>query len=127
MLVLGANAGALRDQIEGLGDRSTAAATSTRSSSATAAPRALRACAPVHTLQGMRAMVAWRLDVRMAPVSEGGDPPVVLFQAPSIYRPYEADPAYDGTQARAAASPARRRRGPRTVDRPRGRLELPAR
>ena len=44
-------------------------------------------------------MVAWTLDVRMAPVSEGVEPPVVLFQAPSIYRPFEADPAWDGSQA----------------------------
>ena len=44
-------------------------------------------------------MVAWTLGVRMAPVTESVAPPVVLLQAPSIYRPYEADPEWDGSQA----------------------------
>ncbi len=95
-LVLAANWGALRDQIEGLGDRVDRRRDLDTLVERNGGARSLRACAPVHTVQGMRAMVAWRLDVRMAPVSEGGDPPVVLFQAPSIYRPYENDPAYEG-------------------------------
>ena len=99
MLVLGANAGALRDQLEGLGDRIDRRRDLDALIARNGGAAALRACAPVHTLQGMRAMVAWTLDVRMAPVSEGVEPPVVLLQAPSVYRPFEADPAWDGTQA----------------------------
>jgi hypothetical protein len=95
-LVLAANGGALRDQIEGLGDRVDRRRDLSTLVERNGGASALRACAPIHTVQGMRAMVAWRLDVRMAPVNEGGDPPVVLFQAPSIYRPYENDPAYEG-------------------------------
>jgi len=99
LLVLGANWGALRDQLEGLGDRVDRRRDLDALVERNGGPAALRACAPIHTLQGMRAMVAWTLDVRMAPVSEGVEPPVVLFQAPSIYRPFESDPAWDGSQA----------------------------
>jgi hypothetical protein len=96
LLVLGANWGALRDQVEGLGDRVDRRKDLDTLVERNGGAAQLRACAPIHTVQGMRAMVAWRLDVRMAPVSEGADPPVALFQAPSIYRPYDADPAYEG-------------------------------
>jgi hypothetical protein len=96
VLVLVVNWGALRDQIEGLGDRVDRRKDLDTLVERNGGAERLRACAPIHTVQGMRAMVAWRLDVRMAPVSEGADPPVVLFQAPSIYRPYENDPAYEG-------------------------------
>jgi hypothetical protein len=95
-LVLALNAAELRDQVEGLGDRVARRRDLDALVQRNGGARALRSCAPVHTVQGMRAMVSWRLDVRMAGVTEAGRPPVVLFQAPSIYEPYEADPAYAG-------------------------------
>ena len=96
LLVLAINAGELREQVEGLGDRVERRRDLDALVERNGGARALRSCAPVHTVQGMRAMVAWRLDVPMAGVTEAGRPPVVLFQAPSIYQPYDADPAYAG-------------------------------
>jgi hypothetical protein len=49
-------------------------------------------CAPARTNQPMKAMLAWRLDVRMEHLADPPEPPATVYQAPPGYAGERAEP-----------------------------------
>jgi hypothetical protein len=90
--VLAFTAGDLSDQAGELGDRA-----DRRTDLAALIDEAgglgdINACAPARTVQPMKAMLAWKLDVSMEHLADPPRTPVVVFQAPPGYAGEPAEP-----------------------------------
>ncbi len=88
-------AGDLRDQVRELGDRADRRTQLDALVDRVGGAGAVNACAPARTVQPMKAMLAWRLDVPMDRLADPPRPPAAVFRAP---------PGYDGGPALPAAS-----------------------
>lgn len=83
--VLAFTAGDLSDQFEELGDRADRRTQLDALVDRVGGGAAVRACAPARTVQPMKAMLAWRLDVRMGHLADPPRPPAAVFRAPPGY------------------------------------------
>ena len=79
-----------REQLETLVERAGGAA-------------AIRACAPPRTVQSMKAMVGWRLDVDLEHLADPPRPPVAVLAAPPGYAGGRPEPRAPGLPVRARA------------------------
>ena len=83
--VLAFTAGDLRDQWRELGDRADRREQLGELVARAGGTPAIRACAPAFTVQPMKAMLAWRLDVPMAHLADRPRVPGAVFSAPPGY------------------------------------------
>ena len=83
--VLAITAGALVDQVGEVGKRARRGKDLDVLVARAGGALAVRACAPPRTVQPMRALLAWRLDVPLAHLTERPRPPVTVFRAPAGY------------------------------------------
>ena len=64
----------------------------------------VKACAPVRTNQPLKAMLAWRLDLRMERLADAPRPPAAVFRAPPGYHGEAPEPrVLDGFEEIASA------------------------
>ena len=89
--VLALTAGDLSDQLGELGDRADRR-TQLDALTERVGAGAITGCAPVHTVQPMKAMLAWRLDLRMEHLADPPRPPAAVFRAPPGYAGEPAEP-----------------------------------
>ena len=94
--VLAFTAGDLSDQLDELGERARGARSSTRSCDAVGGAGNVNACAPARTNQPMKAMLAWRLDLRLERLADAPRPPAAVFSAPPGYRGEPREPRVPG-------------------------------
>jgi hypothetical protein len=83
--VLGFTAGDLAGQLEELGDRADRRTQLDALVDGAGGAAAVSACAPARTVQPMKAMLAWRLDVPMERLADAPRPPATVFRAPPGY------------------------------------------
>ena len=84
--VLAFTAGDLSDQLEELGERAQRRTELDALVQAAGGAGPVKACAPVRTNQPLKAMLAWRLDLRMERLADAPRPPAAVFRAPPGYR-----------------------------------------
>jgi hypothetical protein len=104
--VLAFTAGDLRDQVGELGDRADRRTQLDALVAAAGGPVAIRRCGPARTVQPMKAMLAWRLDTRMARLADPPRAPATVFRTSPGYAGEPAGPpvpAGFATAARAGA------------------------
>jgi len=65
---------------------------------------AVTQCAPVRTLQPMKAMLAWRLDLSMEHLADPPRAPAAVFRAPPGYSGEPAEPAVSASFAPVATA-----------------------
>jgi hypothetical protein len=94
--MLAFTAGDLSDQVEELGDRADRRTQLDALVDRAGGAAAVRACAPARTVQPMKAMLAWRLDVRMEHLADPPRPPAAVFRAPPGYEGEPAAPPVPG-------------------------------
>jgi len=90
--VLGFTAGDLSDQVAELGDRAERRTQLDALLERVGGADAVNACAPGRTVQPMKAMLAWRLDMGMEHLADPPRPPAVVFRAPPGYAREPAQP-----------------------------------
>jgi hypothetical protein len=100
--VLAFTAGDLSDQLGELGDRADRRTQLDALVERAGGAQAIRACAPVRTVQPMKAMLAWRVDVSMEPVADPPRAPAAVFRAPPGYAGEPAEPAVPASFAAVA-------------------------
>jgi hypothetical protein len=90
--VLAFTAGDLSEQFEELGDRAERRTQLDALVERAGGAGAITACAPARTVQPMKALLAWRLDVRMERLADAPRPPAAVFRAPPGYAGEPAEP-----------------------------------
>ena len=90
--VLAFTAGELGDQVEELGDRADRRTQLDALVDRVGGASAVDDCAPARTVQPMKAMLAWRLDVRMERLADAPRTPAAVFRAPPGYAGEPAEP-----------------------------------
>jgi hypothetical protein len=94
--VLVFTAGDLSDQVEELGDRADRRTELDELVERVGGPQAVNDCAPARTVQPMKAMLAWDLDVRMENLADPPRAPAAVFRAPPGYAGGPAEPRVPG-------------------------------
>ena len=90
--VLAFTAGDLGDQVEELGDRADRRTQLDALVDRVGGAQAVDSCAPARTVQPMKAMLAWRLDVSMEHLADPPRVPAAVFRAPPGYEGEPAEP-----------------------------------
>ena len=90
--VLAFTAGALSDQLAELGDRADRRTQLDALVQRAGGADAVTRCAPVRTVQPMKAMVAWRLDLSMEHLADPPRAPAAVLRAPPGYAGEPAEP-----------------------------------
>jgi hypothetical protein len=91
--VLAFTAGDLSDQLGELGERAERRTDLDALVEQAGGAAALKACAPARTNQPMKAMLAWRIDVRIERLADLPQPPAAVFRSPPGYENEPAAPA----------------------------------
>jgi hypothetical protein len=102
--VLAFTAGTLLDQAREVGERAQRAEDLDALVARAGGAAAVRDCGPPRTVQPMRALLAWRLDVPMAHLTNRPRPPVAVFRAPAGYGEEPAGPSAPPGAAIVAAA-----------------------
>jgi hypothetical protein len=90
--VLAFTARELSDQVGELGDRADRRTDLSALIDEAGGAEAVNDCAPARTVQPMKAMLAWKLDVSMEHLADPPRPPVAVFQAPPGYAGERPEP-----------------------------------
>jgi hypothetical protein len=90
--VLALTAGTLVDQVREVGERARRAEDLDVLVTRAGGAAAVRECGPPRTVQPMRALLAWRLDVPLAQLTDRPRQPVAVFRAPAGYGGEPAGP-----------------------------------